>query len=700
MGAPVNRSGHLGPRTTTDVSPIVPALAIAVGYYIGAKVGFALTLAPVPVSTLWPPNAILLAGLLLTPTRSWALVLLAVFGAHLAVQFQSGVPTGMVLSWYVSNCAEALLGAGLLRRLIPGAPTFATFRETALFLACAGFVAPFISSFLDAWFVILNAWGESTYWNVWRTRFFSNVLATITLVPFIITTAAAAERVRAITARKWVEGVAGMAALAAVCWVVFVVQRPGPSTLPVLLYAPLPLLVGAAVRFGPWGASTALLICALTAIWGAGHGQGPFATSSPAENAIAIQLFLIIAWIPVMSLAAVIQERAHADAKARWSEEELAIAIDAAQLGRWDFDIQTGTLTWSDTTRRMYEVPLDVPVLPDMFHALVHPDDRPLIAAAMADGQAGRGVDVEFRVVFPDGRIKWILSKGKTVFDADGRAVRMVGVKMDLTARRAAELQIQEQGRRLAHRAGVSVAGELSVALAHELNQPLAAILANAAAARRFLLHEPPDLNQLKEIVDAISDDNRRAAAVITRVGALLKKSDARWAPVDTNDVVNSVIDIARGDIISRGVSLTRRLEDGLPPVFADAVQLQQVVLNLIINACDAMDAVPEGFRRLLIMTAVDGPKAVRVTVADSGAGVPADRIEEVFEPFVTSKPQRLGLGLAICRSIISAHDGRLWVESQPESGASFSFSLPAMGSGGEFGAPVTGTAARTDKGN
>lgn len=694
MADTVNQVAPTRSGTATDVSPIVLALTIALGYYLGAKLGFALTLPPMPVSTLWPPNAILLAGLLLTPARSWALVLLAVLAAHLAVQFQSGVPTPMVLSWYVSNCAEALIGAGLLRRFVPGTPRFATFRDTALFLACAGFAAPFVSSFLDAGFVIANGWGNARYWDVWSTRFFSNVLATITLVPFIVTTVAGLKRRAAIPRRKGLEATVGLAALVAVCWVVFVLQRPGPGTSPALLYAPLPLLVGAAVRFGPWGASASILTCAVMAIWAAGSGQGPFVTRSPAENALAIQLFLIAGWIPVMGLAAVLEERAHADAKARWSEEELAIAIDAAQLGRWDWDIATQKLTWSETTRRMYEVPLDAQVGPETFQALVHPDDRPLIAAAMADGAAGRGVDVEFRIMFPDGRIKWILSKGKTVYDAAGRPTRMVGVKMDVTARKAAELQIQEQRRRLAQRSGESVAGELSVALAHELNQPLAAILANAAAARRFLIHDPPDLNQLREIVEAIADDNRRAAAVITRLSALLKKQDTRWAPVDINDVVTSVIDIARGDIISRGVSLTRRLQDGLAPIFGDAVQLQQVVLNLIINACDALEPAPQGSRRLLIMTAADGPAAVRVTVTDSGAGVPADRIEHVFEPFVTSKPQRLGLGLAICRSIISAHDGRIWVESDAENGASFAFSLPAMPSASAGDAPSSTASA------
>ena len=663
-------------------SPFGAALTIAIGYYLGAKLGFALTLAPVPVSTLWPPNSILLAGLVLTPRRSWPAVLLAVLGAHLAVQFQSGVPTGMVLCWYISNCTEALIGASLLRRFRGPAPIFDTVRDTALFLVSVGFAGPFLSSFVDAAFVSLNGWGDSSYWTVWRTRFFSNVLAALTLVPAIISGVEYLLRHQRPSGRRVVEALGGLLALVAVSWLVFVGRDAGPGTSPALLYAPLPLLVAAAVRFGSGGASAAILTCALVAIYGAGLGQGPFVTSSAQENALSIQSFLIVAWIPVMLLAAVLRERTHADAKARWSEEQLAIAIEAAQLGRWDWDIDTGRLTWSDITRQIYEVPLDVEVTPATFQTLVHPDDRQLIADASAKGLAGGEIDVEFRVVFPDGRIKWILSKGRTICDANGRPARMIGVKVDVTERKSAELLLHQQQRELAHLSRVAVAGELSIALAHEVNQPLAAILANASAARRFLLHDPPDLREVGEIVEAIAHDNRRAAAVITRFGTLLKKGDRRWTLLAINDVVTSVVGVARTDIISRGVSLSKDLGDGLPLIFGDVVQLQQVLLNLLINACDAMESIPVAARRLLVATADDGEGGVRVTVSDSGAGIAGDRIDEIFEPFVTSKTQRLGLGLAICRSIVADHDGRLWVDSAVGSGAVFSFTLPGAPAG------------------
>jgi PAS domain S-box-containing protein len=664
-------------RTRTPLANIAAPLAIAAGYYLGARLGFALTLAPVPVSTLWPPNAILMAGLVLAPVRSWPLVFGAVLGAHLVVQFQSGVPAAMVLSWFVSNCTEALLGAGLLRHFRGGARSFESFRGTLIFLGCVGVAAPVLSSFLDAGLVSWNGWGDSGFWRVWRTRVNSNVLAAITVVPVVLTTFDALSH-RPRPGLKAVARIGGaLAVLTAVCWFVFVAFRPSPTTSPALLYAPVPLLVMAAVRYGPLGASVSILTCALVAIWGAVLGRGPFVHSSALENAASIQMFLIVAWIPIMSLAAVMRERAHAESNARLSEAQLAIAIEAAQLGRWEWDIETGRLTWSDITRRLYEVSQEETITPETLERLIHPDDRPLVAAATSDALAGREVDVEFRVRLADGRVKWVLSRGRTVFE-DGRPVRMVGIKVDVSARRSADLQIQEQRRLLAQLSRASVAGELSVAFAHEMNQPLAAILTNAGAARRSLLNDPPDLREIAEILESIADDNRRAAGIVRRFGTLLTQREDRPRLVDINDMIAGVAGLARPDTISRGVSLTTRLAAGLPPVSGDPIQLQQVLLNLIVNGCDAMESVPPESRRLTITTTSDDGW-VRLMVGDNGPGVPAERIGEIFEPFVTTKSQRLGLGLAICRSIVTAHDGQLWVDNARDGGAVFSVALPAV---------------------
>ncbi len=655
------------------------AALIALGYYLGSKAGFALTLHPTPVSTLWPPNAILLAGLLLTPVRTWRVVFVAVFFAHVAVQTQGNVPVGMMLCWFVSNSAEALLGAGILRRFVGPTVAFDRFSQVVMFFLGAGFLGPFLSSFLDAAFVSWNQFGTGGYWEVWRIRFFANMLATLTIVPFILTTFHGAGRLAHIRVRKGIEAGVAFGLLLAICWAVFVLGGPGRGTALVLLYAPFPLLVWAAVRFGPWGASASLLLYGGIAILGAVSGAGPFVDGSPPENALAIQLFLFISWLPVMSLAAFVRERSILESAARRSEEQLELALDAAQLGRWDWDMKANKAIWSERMSQMFGIDSrdPAPATLEHFQRIVHPDDRPFLERTLSDCIERRTrLEMEFRVIRRDGSTGWILARGKTIYDETGTAVRMVGVNVEVTDRKRAELQIQEQQRELAHLARVSLVGELSVAFAHELNQPLAAIMANAQAARRFLAHDPPDLRQVRDSLDAIAHDDRRAAEVVRRVSALLRKDTARWESVAINDVVTDVIQIARPDIISRDISLTTRLSPRLPAVSGDRVQLQQLLLNLVINGCDAMGAVAAGARRLSVSTSIDGDGSVRVAVTDNGTGVPSDQFERIFEPFVTSKPQGLGLGLAICRSIMNVHDGRLWVENNPHGGASFCFAI------------------------
>jgi two-component system, LuxR family, sensor kinase FixL len=583
------------------------------------------------------------------------------------VQLEGGIPLAMILSRYASSLAGALVGAVAFRRLNAKEPRLDTVRETGMLVLCAGLLAPFVSSFLD---VALNG-------SDLRTRFFSNVLSAITIVPLIVTTARSLPRVRQVPRKQLLEAVVIFSLLLVASSFAFVRARPAPALFPVLVYMPVLLLVTAAVRLGAWGAGTSFMACALFAIWGMVHGLGPFAAGSPGENALAIELFLIIAWVPVMALATLTEDRARAEFKARQSEEQLDVVLDAAQLGRWDWDIAQQRLEWSDITRRMYGVPLDVPVGMETLAGLIHPDDVPVLEAATNDGLAGRPIECEFRIVLPDGKVRWIMSRGKTLF-AGGRPTRMVGIKVDITARKLAELKLKEQERELAHIDRLSMVGELSVAIAHELNQPLAAILTNVGAARRFLSHTPPDIVQVREIVDAIAQDNRRAADVIRKVGALLRRDNLPRSAVHLDDVAEDVIDIARADIIGRGVSLSTRFERGLAPIAGDRVQLQQVLLNLVLNACDAMNLVPEAARRLTIVTMAGPEHSVRVTVCDTGPGVAGD-LERVFEPFVTSKTQGLGLGLAVCRSIVTAHEGRLWAENNPDGGASFCFELPCM---------------------
>jgi len=331
-GLVVDKTGARGHILARRYAPALrracTALVVAGAYYAGAQIGFALTFQPHPVSTLWPPNSIVFAALLLSPVRSWWLLLLATFPAHILVQMNADIPISMILSWFVSNCSEALIGAFSLRYLIKSEMRFDNTYHVGVFILVA-FLAPFLSSFLDAAFVMLNQFGNSSYWAVFRMRFFSNVLASLTLLPLILT---------------WWRG--GIPALKKVRWeryfeiallvtglliVGLFTQNAGPNTTPALLYLPLPFLLWAAIRFGPRGSSAVFLVVSFYEIWAAINGHGPFATQSAEQNSLSMQLFLILGSMPLLFLAALIKERETAEKAAHQKEERLELALGSAQ---------------------------------------------------------------------------------------------------------------------------------------------------------------------------------------------------------------------------------------------------------------------------------------------------------------------------------------------------------------------------------
>ncbi len=285
------------------------ALLVSVAYYVGAKIGFALTFQPHPVSTLWPPNSILFAALLLSPMRWWGVLLFAAFPAHLLTQLNADIPLLMILCWFISNCSEALIGAFLLRSLVNHPLRLDITYDVVMFILVA-FLAPFVSSFIDAGFVALNQFGSSSYWEVFRMRFFSNVLASLTLVPLILTWARGGiPSLQNAPLKRYFEVAMLAAGLLIVGMVSFGARDMQRNTTPVLLYLPLPLLLWAAVRFGPRGSSAALMAVSFFAIWGSINGIGPFVAQSPEMNALSVQLFLIVGAITLLFLAAVIRER-------------------------------------------------------------------------------------------------------------------------------------------------------------------------------------------------------------------------------------------------------------------------------------------------------------------------------------------------------------------------------------------------------
>jgi PAS domain S-box-containing protein len=248
---------------------------------------------------------------------------------------------------------------------------------------------------------------------------------------------------------------------------------------------------------------------------------------------------------------------------------------------------------------------------------------------------------------------------------------------VDVTERRRMERTAARQRDEIAHLSRVAILGELSGSLAHELNQPLTAILSNAQAAQRLLARRPPPFDDLSEILADIVKNDRRAGDVIHRLRTMLKKEDAQLQALSVNDVVRESLQLMHSDLLSRQVTVGTELAERLPPVTGDRVQMQQVLLNLVVNGCDAMDG-RERDRYLLVRSCATESGAVEISVTDHGQGIPPQDLERIFDPFVTTKSHGMGLGLAICRSIAEAHGGCLWATNNAGCGATFHFQLPA----------------------
>jgi len=857
------------------------ALLVAVGYYAGANLGLILRFPPQTPSVMWPPNAILTATLLLAPPRRWWIYLLAAFPAHLAAELAAALPASLVLALFATNCSEALVAAISVRRFSDAPARFDTLRRMIVFIVGAGLLAPFVSSFADAgWVATLR--GEP-YWLVWRTRFFSNVLTELTLVPAIVAVVTAgpawfrgAPRARQAEAALLAATLLGVGITAFVGPIEVSGAIPGSPLTPLAFL--LPFILWASVRFGPGGVSLSLLSTALVAIWAGTHGRGPFGDLPLAESLLALQIFLSLVAIPLMSLAALIEERRRSQQalEERLRFEELLSRLSGAfvhlpvnarqeafetwlrHLGQF---VQIDRLTCFRISRDEREwvaayswaAPGVEPVqktgvthnfpwmiqrlLGEQMVAFSRLEELPAEAAHDADSLRQRGVlsgliipmiaggrvlgglglvTVAAERAWPDelvqrlrlvaevfatalaqedadhalraselmksailaslsssivvldreGRIiavneNWtrlasasgawdarvavgvsyldvcrqaarqgvlyarealagietVLDRSRTSFTlehasgarADGRWFAMSVVPLnspeggavvsytDVTDRKRAELDAQRSRHELAHFARVSTMGELTASLAHELNQPLTGILTNAQAARRLLDATPPDLGALRDILTDIIGDDKRAGEVIHRLRDLLRKGDSQRVLLDLNSLIREVAKLLSADAAIRNVNLTLDLTPDPTSVTGDRVQLQQVVLNLLLNAMEATGEGTGSERPLVVRTETTGEQIVRVSVQDSGTGLRDGTRDSVFEPFYTTKPSGMGMGLAIARSIVEAHGGVIWAENNPTRGATFHFNLPLAGEKREL-RPAAETSERGDR--
>lgn len=366
------------------------------------------------------------------------------------------------------------------------------------------------------------------------------------------------------------------------------------------------------------------------------------------------------------------------------SQQRMRMAASAADLSFWEWDTVRDEIWVTERGRERAGVDPSERIDFNRFLQAMHPGDRePTQRAARHALDVSGEFDAEYRVTDRDGTMRWVVARGQVERDAAGKPLRIRGVSVNITERKNAEAELAQKRNELSHLSRVTTMSELSSSLAHELNQPLAIILTNAQAAQRLLAQEPPDVAETREILADIVSEDERAGEVIRGLRALLKPGQTQMLPVSLNEIIEDTLRIARSDLIARGVTVHATLAESMPLVSGDRIQLQQVLLNLILNASDAMAGNPPALRQIAIASN-HGDGLARVSVSDSGNGQPVDP-EQIFQPFYTTKKDGLGLGLAICRSIATAHHGRLWAEHSSASthadrGTTLHLELPTAG--------------------
>jgi len=365
------------------------------------------------------------------------------------------------------------------------------------------------------------------------------------------------------------------------------------------------------------------------------------------------------------------------------SDKRLNLAAESADLGLWEWDIVRDQIWITDKGRSLFGFEPSEKLDFDRFRSGLHPEDRGSVLKAVENSlRTGAEYRSEFRIVLPNEQLRWIVGRGHVEFNSEGQPVRMRGASLDITKRKQAELEAARQRNEMVHLSRVTMLGELSGSIAHELNLPLSAILWNAQAAQRVLANGNADLAEVREILNDIVSEDQRAGEVICHLRLWLKKGEVQQHSLHINEVVQDVLKLIRSDLVNQKVTVDCELARNVPTVTGDPVQLQQVLLNLVVNACDAMVDCNTPERRLVIRTGTEnGNGAVLVSVTDRGGSIPEEKMEQIFEPFFTTKAKGMGLGLSVCHTIIVAHRGKLWATNNADRGATFYFSLPINGS-------------------
>jgi PAS domain S-box-containing protein len=657
---------------TFQNEPMLLALQLAVfavAFYIAYRFGMSFSQAA--ASPFWFPDSVLLCALLMAPPRSWWLFILVPLPIRLFSEVSQGIPLWFLLATYAIDSGKGLIAALILRRYIGPSFRLHTVRELLAFFLFAVLFVPAVGGLFGA--AARAALGHD-YWSAWEQWFLGNALAHLVVTPVILYWVLGVSwRARLPNTKRMLEA----GALAAGLLIAgYASTNTGPSSIDFAgarFYAPVPFMFWAAIRFGMAGASGAIGITALLTVHGALNGRGPFSDLSPSDITLALQNFLLLRAAPLYLVAAVIEQRKDVEVRLRESEQRFRNMANTAPVLLWisgrDGSCEFVNQGWLAFTGRS-----SPDVTGDGWLNDVHPEDRPHCAEIYrAALDARQPFEMEYRLRRHDGEYRWVMHKGVLRRPVDGKFLGYIGSVVDITDRK----QVEEGARILSHTQRLVLMGELSAAIAHEVKQPLTAILSNADAAAMLLNTAHPPLDEIREIIADIRDDDLRANEVVTRIREFLRAQTPSAEMLDVNGCVADALRHIAGDLRRRRIQIQAEFGQALPPISADRTQLQQVLINLLVNGMDAMEGVSGGPHDLMVRTGLNC-NGVEIAISDRGCGIAEDRLPRLFEAFFTTKKDGMGLGLSIARSIVTAHHGRIWADNNPDGGATFHVVLPA----------------------
>ena len=364
------------------------------------------------------------------------------------------------------------------------------------------------------------------------------------------------------------------------------------------------------------------------------------------------------------------------EAGLRQAYSRLAEAQRLSKTGSFITDLVADTHDWSEEALRIFEFDPATKVTLQAIREVIHPEDMPVFQAAFKRATEGLDVNLAYRIITSSGSVKHVHAVGHVMENVERRPV-FIGALQDVTERRVAEEALNRARSELAHVARLTTLSTLTASIAHEVNQPLSGIITNAGTCLRMLDADPPNVDGARETARRTIRDGNRASEVIKRLRALFSKKDFTMEPLDLNEATREVVALSLSELHRNRVIVQSELADDLPPITGDRVQLQQVILNLLRNASDAMVGVHDRPRQLLIRTEQEGGDRLRMTVRDAGTGFDRQIMDKLFDAFYTTKSDGMGIGLSVSRSIVERHHGRLWAEPNDGPGATFSFSIP-----------------------